>query len=75
MLQDVAQQIIGQFARNLQTLLQVQQPVAAIVDDGGVDQPTAEPAPAPRVGATPIGGFGLILRVLLNSLLALFKRK
>ncbi len=75
MLQEVAQQIIGQFARNLQNLLQAQQPVAAIVEDGGLDQPAAEPAPALPVVATPIGGFGLIFRVLLNSLLALFKRK
>lgn len=74
MLQEVAQQIIGQFARNLQSLLQVQQPVAVVVD-GGADQPAAEPAPAPRVVVTPIGGFGLIFRVLLNSLLGLFKRK
>ena len=74
MLQEVAQQIIGQFARNLQTLLQAQQPVAVVVH-GGADQPAAEPAPALPVVVTPIGGFGLIFRVLLNSLLGLFKRK
>lgn len=71
MLQEVAQQIIGQFARNLQSVLQAEQLAVPVVDGGAGEQP----APVPPVAVTPIGGFGLIFRVLLNSLLGLFKRK
>jgi hypothetical protein len=71
MLQEVAQQIIGQFARNLQSVLQAEQLAVPAVDGGAGEQP----APVPPVAVTPIGGFGLIFRVLLNSLLGLFKRK
>jgi carbon monoxide dehydrogenase subunit G len=71
MLQEVAQQIIGQFARNLQSVLQAEQLVVPVVDGGAGEQP----APVQPVAVTPIGGFGLIFRVLLNSLLGLFKRK
>ena len=71
MLQEVAQQIIGQFAGNLQSVLQAEQLAVPAVDGGAGEQP----APVPPVAVTPIGGFGLIFRVLLNSLLGLFKRK
>ena len=71
MLQEVAQQIIGQFARTLQSVLQAEQLAVPAVDGGAGEQP----APVPPVAVTPIGGFGLIFRVLLNSLLGLFKRK
>ncbi|MDB5643828.1 MAG: hypothetical protein JWN07_3145 [Hyphomicrobiales bacterium] len=80
MLQEVAQQIIGQFARNLQNVLQAQQPVAAVADEAAPVQPPPVAPVTPTVPvtpavATPIGGFGLIYRVLLNSVLGLFKRK
>ncbi|MDB5546116.1 MAG: hypothetical protein JWO64_3265 [Hyphomicrobiales bacterium] len=72
MLQEVAQQIIGQFARALQDMLQAQQPAA--VD--GVASAEIAPAPAPASpAAKPISGFSLIFRVLLNSILGLFKSK
>jgi carbon monoxide dehydrogenase subunit G len=70
MLQEVAQQIIGQFARALQDMLQAQQPAAV---EGAA---SAEIAPAPAApAAKPISGFSLIFRVLLNSILGLFKKK
>ncbi len=72
MMQDVAQQLIGQFAHALQEMLAAQQavPVQALE----ADAPSASPAVAPTYAAKPIGGFGLIFRVLFNSVLRLFKR-
>ncbi len=72
MLQEVAQQIIGQFARALQDMLQAQKP--AVVE--GATSAEIAPAPAPAaLAAKPISGFSLIFRVLLNSILGLFKNK
>jgi carbon monoxide dehydrogenase subunit G len=76
MMQEVAQQIIGQFARALQDMLQAQQPVAAPANE--VDEPIAPvqaAAPAASPAARPISGFSLLFRVLLNSVAQLFKRK
>lgn len=84
MLQDVAQQLIGQFATSLQSLLKEQSSSAVAA---GVDAPAEAGASAvntppesdrPRVeptyqAAKPIGGFSLMARVLWNSLLRLFK--
>jgi carbon monoxide dehydrogenase subunit G len=78
MLQDVAQQLIGQFARALQDMLNAQRkavPVAAGVEDApsivaASPAPSAPPSYAPK----PIGGFSLILRVLWNSVVRAFKR-
>jgi carbon monoxide dehydrogenase subunit G len=79
MLQEVAQQIIGQFARSLQDMLQAEQPqvVEAAAPASADATPAAAPAaPAPQpVAAKPISGFSLIFRVLLNSVLNIFKRK
>jgi uncharacterized protein len=75
MLQEVAQQIIGQFARSLQDMLQAQRP--AVVDAAPTQSnhvAEAAPPPAPSA-AKPISGFALIFRVLLNSVLGLFKGK
>ena len=73
MMQEVAQQIIGQFARALQDMLQAQRPAVADAAPVGESHHVAEVA-AP-VAAKPISGFALIFRVLLNSMLGLFKRK
>jgi carbon monoxide dehydrogenase subunit G len=75
MLQDVAQQLIGQFARALQDMLNAQQPVAAASNDATSAVAVETQAAAPRSYAPkPIGGFSLILRVLWNSLVRVFKR-
>ena len=59
LIQDVASQLIGQFANCLKSKLAASAPA----------QPTAaQPAPA----STPISGFALMFRVLLNSLRRLF---
>jgi len=72
MMQEVAQQIIGQFARALQDMLQAQRP--AVADAAPVESHHVAEVAAP-VAAKPISGFALIFRVLLNSMLGLFKRK
>jgi carbon monoxide dehydrogenase subunit G len=75
MLQDVAQQIIGQFAQSLQAMLQAARPATGLASaEGGGAAPTPVEAPAPAP-AKPISGFALLFRVLLNSVLGLFKKK
>jgi hypothetical protein len=61
MIQDVAQQLIGQFANNLKAQLAASQPGAGEVP----------PKPQPK----PISGFALILAVLSNALRRLFGGK
>jgi hypothetical protein len=63
MIQDVAQQLIGQFANNLKAQLGASQPSA-----GG-----APPKPQPQT--KPISGFALIFSVLANALRRLFGGK
>ncbi len=72
MLQEVAQQIIGQFAKALQDMLQAQQPAPSNATEPMQDSAPIQAAPA---AAKPISGFALIFRVLLNSVLGLFKSK
>jgi carbon monoxide dehydrogenase subunit G len=63
MIQDVAQQLIGQFADNLRTQLAASQPAA-----GG-------PLPKPQPHSKPISGFRLIFSALANALRRLFGGK
>ena len=63
MIQDVAQQLIGQFANNLKAQLAASQPV------GGETQPQPQPQ------SKPISGFALIFSVLANALRRLFGGK
>ena len=63
MIQDVAQQLIGQFANNLKAQLAASQPAA------GDTPPKAQPQ------SKPISGFALIFSVLANALRRLFGGK
>ena len=63
MIQDVAQQLIGQFANNLKAQLAASQPAAG-------ETPT-KPPPPPK----PISAFDLIFAVLANALRRLFGSK
>jgi carbon monoxide dehydrogenase subunit G len=63
MIQDVAQQLIGQFADNLRAQLAASQPAA-----GGTP-------PKPQPQQKPISGFRLLIAVLANALRRLFGRK
>jgi carbon monoxide dehydrogenase subunit G len=63
MIQDVAQQLIGQFANNLKAQLGVSQP-------GAGNSP-----PKPQAQSKPISGFALIFSVLANALRRLFGGK
>src|SRR4051794_11597784 len=75
MLQEVAQQIIGQFARSLQDMLQAQRPATVSDAQAPASATSSAPAPsAPAPVAKPISGFALIFRVLLNSVMGLFKK-
>jgi carbon monoxide dehydrogenase subunit G len=71
MLQEVAQQIIGQFARSLQEMLHATRPAAPAQADVADAAPVAV---APPSAAKPISGFALIVRVLLNSVMGLFRK-
>lgn len=78
MLQDVAQQLIGQFARALQDMLNAQEksePATIGSNDATGAGAMGAPAALPQSFAPkPIGGFSLIFRVLWNSLVRVFKR-
>jgi len=63
MIQDVAQQLIGQFANNLKAQLAASQPSAGDVP------------PKPQPQSKPISGFALIFAVLANALRRLFGGK
>ena len=63
MIQDVAQQLIGQFADNLKAQLAASQP------------PTGDVPSTPRPQAKPISGFALIFAVLARALRRLFGGK
>jgi carbon monoxide dehydrogenase subunit G len=63
MIQDVAQQLIGQFANNLKAQLAASRPSAG------------EAPPKPQPQAKPISGFALIFSVLANALRRLFGGK
>jgi carbon monoxide dehydrogenase subunit G len=74
MIQDVATQLIGQFASALQAMLAQEKssgPGAAASPDGATAGGRAAEA-APPPAAKPISGFSLMLRVLWNALLRLF---
>ena len=63
LIQDVASQLIGQFATCLKSKLAASAPAAQTTAPSSAQQPAA-----PK----PISGFALIFRVLLNSLRRLF---
>ena len=68
MIQDVATQIIGQFATSLNAMLQHEYAVAAAAQSPATAG--AAPPPPPK----PISGFALMARVLWNSIRRLFGR-
>jgi carbon monoxide dehydrogenase subunit G len=83
MIQDVATQIIGQFANSLSAMIaheRTAQPVAAAPSGAAApaaatsgNAPSAQPsAPPPFQPAKPISGFSLMLRVLWNALRRMF---
>jgi hypothetical protein len=63
LIQDVAQQLIGQFATHLKARLDAERPVPV---SSPVSVPAAEAAPAPA--AKPISGVSLIFAVLWNAI-------
>ena len=70
LIQDVATQLIGQFANALKAQLAASAPVAT---PAGVTASPVPPVQAP-VAPKPISGFALMFRVLLNSIRRLFGR-
>jgi len=72
MIQDVATQLIGQFAKSLQAMLAAQETTAAATSSESGGQAPAIPRPAPAPAAKPISGFSLMLRVLWNAIRRLF---
>ena len=74
MLQDVAQQLIGQFAKALQVMLETQQPTESASPTNEAAHGTVRPGP-PTYAAKPIGGLSLIGRLLWNSSVRRFSRK
>ena len=89
MIQDVATQLIGQFAASLRAMLaQEAAPASAAAPVGEKSTPLAHPshadstpgngsatAPGATAAVTPISGFGLIARVLWNRVLRLFSKR
>jgi uncharacterized protein len=73
MIQDVATQIIGQFATSLRAILQHDKEVAAMAQNPAAVG-NAEQLPSPPPPAKPISGFALMARVLWNSIRRLFGR-
>lgn len=68
MIKDLANQLIGQFARSLQAQLQQTAPAAAL---SGAPTANVQAPPA----AAPINGFALMLRVLWRAVLRAFGRE
>jgi carbon monoxide dehydrogenase subunit G len=73
MIQDVATQILGQFATSLRAILQHDKAVAAMAQNPAAAG-NAEQLPSPPPPAKPISGFALMARVLWNSIRRLFGR-
>lgn len=77
MIQEVAAQLVRQFAAALRAQLAADRPAPVTPpvaeQSAGTAAPAADRAPAPP--ARPISGFGLLARVLWNSLRRLFGRK
>jgi carbon monoxide dehydrogenase subunit G len=72
MIQDVATQLIGQFANSLQAMLvQEKSTAGAAATPAGTTAGERSRQAAPAA-ATPISGFSLMLRVLWNAVLRLF---
>ena len=66
LIQDVASQLIGQFANALRARIEASRPVAA----------SASAAPqAPKPAVKPISGFSLMLRVLWNAIRRIFDKR
>ena len=72
LIQDVASQLIGQFASCLKSKLAASAPPA---QPGATATAQAAAAPQPAAAVKPISGFSLMFRVLLNSLRRLFGGK
>ena len=70
-IQDVATQIIGQFATSLNAMLQHEYAVAAAMQSPAMAGAAPPPPPPPP---KPISGFTLMARVLWNSIRRLFGR-
>jgi len=70
LIQDVASQLIGQFASCLKSKIAASAPVAAAASVAGSSSPAAPPQ-----AAKPISGFALMCTVLWNSLRRLFGGK
>jgi carbon monoxide dehydrogenase subunit G len=71
MIQDVATQIIGQFASSLRAMLQHDKAVAAAIQYSTIAG-NIEPLPPPPPPAKPISGFALLARVVWNAICRLF---
>lgn len=81
-IQSVATQLVNQFAATLRTMLAQQQqetpaaPAPAATEGPGADRvppPLAAPLP-PMPAAKPISGFGLMMSVLRNAIVGLFRK-
>jgi carbon monoxide dehydrogenase subunit G len=75
MIQDVATQIIGQFATALRAMLAQDKPrdkLQGAASGAAGDTDGSGPASSPPPAAKPISGFSLMVRVLWNSLRRLF---
>ena len=73
MIQDVATQIIGEFATSLNAMLQHEGAIAAAAQSTATTD-AAPPPPPPPPPPKPISGFALMARVLWNSIRRLFGR-
>ena len=76
MIQDLASQIIGQFADNLRNQLEQSDASAAsqtAEQPAGTEASTDAPTPPPAPAAKPISGLSLGFRVLWNAIVRLFK--
>jgi carbon monoxide dehydrogenase subunit G len=76
-IQGVATQLVGQFAKSLHDTLPGS-PAPATAPTPSSTSPVASPAAAPRPpapAAKPISGFGLMLRVLWSAITGLFRRR
>jgi len=76
LIQNVATQLVGQFAESLRTMLEEEKripaPAAAPAGDGASSP--AEPQPArPAPAAKPISGFSLVFRALWDMIVGIFR--
>ncbi len=75
MISDLASQLIGQFATNLDAQLSAEGKTGSVgiqAPEDEADATTASPAPMPE--AKPIAGFSLLLRVIWNAVKRMFGR-